>query len=211
MKLLGRMGLLLCLALASGTSIAGPARCSPGNQDSSCVGMITTAWQAPPTCPTDAGWTTVAAAQWIGSQYSAPQCNYQAPPICPAGYDQTGPDWNGSAWVNLRCNPRNPPPITIVSATGFYVWEDCGAWNGGNKSGSIPILLYKASWSDGSTTYYQYYNSQRYPVLPNSSGNYYLTQSGDTWPTAALFEADAVDPNYGAPAVPVYACSGFGH
>ncbi|MBB5428811.1 hypothetical protein OKW33_006331 [Paraburkholderia atlantica] len=111
MKLLRRIGLLLCLAFASGTSIAGPARCSPGNQDSSCVGMITTAWQAPPTCPTDAGWTTVAAAQWIGSQYSAPQCNYQAPLTCPSDYAQTSAAyWTGSAWVPPVCVPRAPVP-----------------------------------------------------------------------------------------------------
>ncbi|MGF6267347.1 hypothetical protein OKW49_008341 [Paraburkholderia youngii] len=211
MKLLRRIGLFLCLALASGTSIAGPARCSPGNQDSSCVGMITTAWQAPPTCPTDAGWTTVAAAQWIGSQYSAPQCNYQAPPSCAPGYDQTSLDWNGSAWVNLTCIPRTPPPKVIVSATGFWVWEDCASFTNGNKSGQMPILLYQATWSDGSTSYYQYQSSGRKTALQDSSGNWYLTELGDNWPDASLYYMGMVDPSNPGPAMPAYACSGFNH
>ncbi|WP_429482501.1 hypothetical protein [Paraburkholderia youngii] len=98
----------------------------------------------------------------------------------------------------------------MTGATGFYVWEDCSDWNAG-KSGPIPILLYSASWSDGSTTYYQYYNGKRYDVL-QGGGNYYLTMTGDIWGQGgALFEADAIDPAYGAPPQPAYACSGFNH
>jgi hypothetical protein len=110
-KVVIRMLLIACMVLGGRAALAGPARCSVNNQDSTCVGRISTAWQTAPTCPTDAGWTTVVPASWIGSQYSAPQCNYQAPPTCPSGYDETPPaSWNGSSWAGLSCTPRSPPP-----------------------------------------------------------------------------------------------------
>ncbi len=108
-----RTALAVCALLLIDTAIAAPVRCTPGYQDSTCVAPIRQAWQAPPTCPTSAGWTTTAAAQWIGSGYTAPQCNYQAPPTCPGGYTQSSsPTWNGSSWVGLSCFPSVPPALT---------------------------------------------------------------------------------------------------
>jgi hypothetical protein len=101
--------LLLCLVLAAATGGAAPVRCSWGYQDSTCTAGLARAPAPAPTCSTDPGWTTVSSARWIGSQYSAPQCNYQAPPSCPTGYMQTAaPSWNGSSWVGLAC--AVPPP-----------------------------------------------------------------------------------------------------
>ncbi|MGF6812739.1 hypothetical protein OKW30_007956 [Paraburkholderia sp. Clong3] len=112
-KIIVRIALVVSAALGSHAAMAGPVRCSVNNQDSTCVGHITTAWQTAPTCPTDAGWTTIAAARWIGSQYTAPQCNFQVKPTCPTGYDQTSaPAWNGSSWSAPGCSlpPFTPPP-----------------------------------------------------------------------------------------------------
>jgi hypothetical protein len=217
MKFSRRIGLVLCLALASGASIAGPARCSPGNQDSSCVGVISTAWQAPPTCPTDAGWTTLAAAQWIGSQYTAPQCKYQPAPGCPPGYViQSGPTWNGSSW-DLSCAPQAPHNPIVVSATGFWVWVDCGSYNGGVVTGPMPVSVYKDTWSDGSVTYYQG-PGDKFPVAVDSHGRYYATVLGDNWdtnqgngyPLPSLYYTGAGDPSVSIPPQPAYACSGAG-
>jgi len=106
-----RIAVLTGMVTASSAAMAGPVRCSVSNQDSTCVGHLTTAWQTPPTCPNQPGWTTAAPAQWIGSQYSAPQCNYQAPPTCPNGFNQTSaPSWNGSNWVGLGC-AASPPAL----------------------------------------------------------------------------------------------------
>jgi len=87
------------------------AGCGAGNQDSTCLGRVTATPRTPPTCSTAAGWTTVVPAQWIGSQYSAPQCNYQAPPSpCPDGDTTTSPaSWNGSQWVDPVCAAPAPP------------------------------------------------------------------------------------------------------
>ncbi|MGF6547128.1 hypothetical protein QFZ96_002199 [Paraburkholderia youngii] len=218
-KLIIRIALAVCAVLVGHAAVAGPVRCSVNNQDSTCVGHITTVWQTAPTCPTDPGWTTVAAAQWIGSQYTAPQCNYQAPPSCAPGYDQTSLDWNGSAWVNLTCIPRTPPPKTIVSATGFWVWADCGSYLGGSKTGPIPLAVYQDIWSDGSTTYYQFFFGKQYPVSVDSQGRYYVNELGDNWdtdqgngyPLASLYETAAGDPSASIPPQPAYACSGSNH
>ncbi len=98
------------------------AGCGAGNQDSTCLGRVTAAPQTPPACSTAAGWTTVAPAQWIGSQYSAPQCNYQAPPPpCPDGDTTTSPaSWNGSEWIGPTC--AAPPPPSCPS--GFQCAAD---------------------------------------------------------------------------------------
>jgi hypothetical protein len=117
MKLIARLLLLAGLLLVDRTAIAGPLHCAYGNQDSTCVPTISAAWQAPPTCSGAPGWTTVAAATWIGSQYSAPQCNYQAPPVCPSGYNEMAPpSWNGSAWVGIACVPAAPQPPDPMTA-----------------------------------------------------------------------------------------------
>lgn len=106
-----RIAVLAGMVTASSAAMAGPVRCSVSNQDSTCVGHLTTAWQTPPTCPNQPGWTTVALAQWIGSQYSAPQCNYQTPPSCPPSFTTvTGPQWTGSSWTSPVCQAPSPPP-----------------------------------------------------------------------------------------------------
>ncbi|SEI23754.1 hypothetical protein SAMN05192544_104934 [Paraburkholderia hospita] len=119
-KLLIKLCLLICVSLASEAVLAGPVRCSVNNQDSSCLTPITTAWQTAPTCPPSAGWTTIAPAQWIGSQYSAPNCNYQSPPTCPGGFHETvGASWNGSSWVGQQCQPnatQPTDPVTVCTA-----------------------------------------------------------------------------------------------
>lgn len=124
-RLLLRTLIFLVVLTASGAATAGPARCSYGNQDSTCVTPLTTAWQAAPTCSTDPGWTTVGAAQWIGSKWTSPSCSYQPAPTCPGGFTQTSaPWWNGSSWVGLGCQPSIPPdPTPACSAaipSGYY-------------------------------------------------------------------------------------------
>jgi hypothetical protein len=218
-KVFIRIGLIVCTLLASHTVIAGPVRCSVNNQDSTCVGQITTAWQTAPTCPSTPGYSTVAAAQWMGSQYSAPQCHYEPAASCPAGYDQSGPVWDGSDWGNLTCIPQAPPTPTIVSITGFWVWADCGSYNQATTTGPIPIAVYQDTWSDGSATYYQF-NGKQYPVSVDRKGRYYVTAMGDNWdtypdgslyPLASLYEVGALDPSASIPPRPAYACSGSNH
>ena len=110
MKTIARdLALAVCLLAAGQNGFAAPARCSAGYQDSTCVPALSAPWQTAPTCSNGPGWTTVAAAQWQGAYYSAPACNYQAPPTCPNGFNQTSaPSWNGSSWVGLGC--AAPPP-----------------------------------------------------------------------------------------------------
>lgn len=132
-KLAIKVCLLVCTLCGGSAAMAGPIRCSVNNQDSSCVGTITAAWQTPPSCPASAGWTTIVHAKWIGSQYSAPQCNYQAPPTCPSGYDQnSAPSWNGSSWVGLTCIPSAPPvpdPNAVCSAQVPSQYTPTTAWS----------------------------------------------------------------------------------
>jgi len=123
------MGLLACHS-SFAQSVAG---CGVGNQDSTCLGRVNAAPQAAPTCSTAAGWTTVASAQWIGSGYSAPQCNYQAPPSCPAGDITTSSAlWDGSEWVGLGCQaPAPQPPAYSTQCTaglpaGFILGQQAG-------------------------------------------------------------------------------------
>ncbi|ADG20615.1 hypothetical protein HDG35_007086 [Paraburkholderia sp. JPY681] len=219
-KLIIRVGVYVCALLCSHAVLAGPVRCSVNNQDSTCVTQITTGWQTAPTCSSGPGYTTVSAAQWIGSKYSDPVCNYQAPPSCAPGWIQSGPDWNGSSWVNLGCTAPSPPPKTIVSITGFWVWGACETFTNGNKSGSMPTAVYQNNWSDGSTTYFQYWFGNQYPVLMDGQGRPYVTSIGDnwdtyadgnTWPLASLYAVAAGYPGASIPPQPAYACSGFNH
>lgn len=104
-----RAALLSAAAVSASSAFAGPARCSYGNQDSTCTTPISSAPIPQPQCPTGAGWTTAASSVWQGSHWSAPQCNYQAPPSCPGGYTQTSsPWWDGANWVGLACAPSIP-------------------------------------------------------------------------------------------------------
>jgi hypothetical protein len=114
-SIFARIAFVVGVFLAGSDAMAGPVRCSVNNQDSTCVGHLTTAWQAAPTCPNQPGWTTIASAQWIGSQYSAPQCNYQAPPSCPANdVTVSGPSWTGSSWIGLACQAPAPQVPTAA-------------------------------------------------------------------------------------------------
>ena len=102
---------------------ASPVICSLGYADSTCIEPLQSGWQAPPTCSTAAGWTTLSPATWAGSHYTSPQCNYQAPPSCPteAGYITTAyPSWNGSTWVGLLC-AFVPEPGANTCPDGFAV------------------------------------------------------------------------------------------
>jgi hypothetical protein len=156
-KLIVRLLLLASLLLVGRTAIAGPLHCAYGNQDSTCVGTISAAWQAAPTCPTAPGWTTVAGATWIGSQYTAPQCNYQAAPTCPTGYNETSaPSWNGYQWVGIGCSlppasPEDPgTQCTAAMPAGFTFGEQAGfnpgSWN--NPSFTPGGYLYGIPRSD---------------------------------------------------------------
>lgn len=203
----------VCAVLVAHIAMANPVVCSPGYYDATCNGKIAAAYQTPPSCSTGPGWTTVTSAQWIGSQYSAPQCSYQAPPSCPANWvTAVGPSWNGSSWVGEVCQPpaapgpdtcqygfssgpswngsswvytcNSAPAIpTIVSVTGFWVWADCGSWNQAQTTGPIPIAVYQNNWSNGSVTYFQYYFGKQYAVSVDSKGRYYEVSHGDNWDT----------------------------
>lgn len=118
---------ILCVGLVAGSHAwAQRAHCAYGFQDSSCGPTISTAAQVPQQCSTGPGWTTGATAQWEGSHFSSPQCNYQAPPQCPTGWQEmSGPSWTGSSWVGLSCQP--PPPTQGTCQYGFLSGP---AWNG---------------------------------------------------------------------------------
>lgn len=114
-----RIFFTLCIVFGAGSAVAGPLRCSYGNQDSTCTTPISAGWQPQPQCSTGPGWTTVGGSTWIGSQWTAPQCNYQAPPSCPTGFNQTSaPWWNGSSWVGLGCaSPPSVPTNPVAACT----------------------------------------------------------------------------------------------
>jgi hypothetical protein len=106
-----RVLLPICFLLFARVALAGPARCSYGNQDSTCTTPLVNAWQPQPQCPTGAGYTTLVPSSWIGSQWSPPQCNYQAPPTCPpTDIEVSPPTWNGSSWSGPMCQAPSPPP-----------------------------------------------------------------------------------------------------
>jgi hypothetical protein len=173
-KSIARLLLFAGLVLVGRTAIAGPLHCAYGNQDSTCVPTISAGWQAAPTCSSAPGWTTVAGATWIGSQYTAPQCNYQAAPTCPTGYNETSaPYWNGYQWVGIGCSlppasPQDPGTqctaaipagFTYGSQAGFNPgsWDNPSFANGGYVFGGIPrsdtvyaAALYGPPYANGS-------------------------------------------------------------
>lgn len=102
----------LSLLLAADIAIATPVVCSQGYWDATCNGRVNAGYQTPPTCSTDAGWTTVGAATWQGSHFSSPQCKYEARPQCLTGWEEiSAPSWNGSEWVGQVCRmPQQPGP-----------------------------------------------------------------------------------------------------
>lgn len=196
-----RIALIVGVFLTGSDALAGPVRCSVNNQDSTCVGHLATAWQTAPTCPNQPGWTTVASAQWIGSQYSAPQCNYQAPPPCPPGrVEAIPPSWNGSAWVGQVCQiPAAPQGVCPYGFASGPSWNG-SAWvyscnsaptvtcaseaqsqgytltNGYGRQGPFTGYYTKLDGSYGYGTYYNYQYGATGPVWTDvcgTSGNTY--------------------------------------
>ncbi len=141
---------------------AAPVRCSYGYQDSSCTTPIQNAPIPQPQCQSGAGWTTVSAAVWQGSRWSAPQCNYQAPPACPSGYDMVLPSsWSGSSWTQPTCTPHvtpqpsatplsqcralyfaNPAPYPSFTPSKFVTYSnDMWAWGSVSMSTDLGSTL----------------------------------------------------------------------
>jgi hypothetical protein len=113
-KRLTKTATAVAMSLIAQVSFAGVAGCVPGWQDNTCVTAIVHGYIQPPTCSSAPGWTTAAAAQWIGSQWTQPQCNFVQQPSCPAGQTQVQPaSWNGAQWVGLSCAPPAPPSAPI--------------------------------------------------------------------------------------------------
>lgn len=99
----------VCWLTMAGHADAAPVRCSYGYQDSTCTTPLRNGPIPQPLCSTGPGWTTTTAAVWQGARWSAPQCNYQAPPSCPAGQVMTSaPMWNGSSWSQPVCQLPAP-------------------------------------------------------------------------------------------------------
>jgi hypothetical protein len=143
-KVIMRAAVLVGALLLGQAAFANPVRCSPGYQDSTCTPALANAPQPQPQCPNSAGWTTSVASQWIGSQWSAPSCNYQAPPSCVPGYDEpTPPVWDGSNWVGMVCIPRAP---TITPAQQEAA---CQAALPSNTGSVVPY--YGSGWTAAGT------------------------------------------------------------
>jgi hypothetical protein len=191
----------VCAVLVAHIAMANPVVCSPGYYDATCNGRIAAAYQTPPSCSTGPGWTTQASAQWQGSHFSSPQCNYQAPPQCQSGWQTTSsPSWNGSSWVGLSCQP--PPPPTNPCQYGFASGP---TWNGsawtyscnaapavtcasqaqsqgytltnqfGGRQGPFNGPYTKFDGSYGSGTYYQYEYGATGPTQTTTCGDTYNT------------------------------------
>jgi hypothetical protein len=117
---IARTALLFAITFWTGSVFAGPARCSYGNQDSTCITPIAAAPQPQPECSTAAGWTTTTASTWIGSKWTAPSCHYQPPPSCAAGYTETtAPTWTGSYWTAPGCILAFSPVDQINACTAY--------------------------------------------------------------------------------------------
>lgn len=91
-----------------------PIPCTPGYQDSTCAAPLRNGEIPQPQCQSGAGWKTVAASVWQGSRWSEPQCSFQLPPSCPAGFDMLSPPtWNGQSWNAPTCAAPLPPAPVI--------------------------------------------------------------------------------------------------
>jgi hypothetical protein len=138
------------IALLLDTSNAAPVLCSPGYQDASCASPLSAPPQTAPTCSTDAGWQTITAAIWIGSQYSTPVCSYTAPPTCPSGSTQVTPaTWNGTAWSGLVCQPKAQTCIAGQTWDGTACvpstcLQEGGTWNSTTAVCNCPVMK---TWS----------------------------------------------------------------
>lgn len=172
-ELMLKYALLIAVLFCGRGALAAPVTCSYGYQDSTCGSSLSNAPQVAPTCPGTAGWTTTVSARWIGSQYSPPQCSYQASPTCPTGFTQTsGPSWTGSSWVGLGCAPdavvvtpadQQQACLTYGLAHDFYPigpwafgYQYNGPYDGTGASAyspSVPLLAFtdpssgEAIWS----------------------------------------------------------------
>jgi hypothetical protein len=105
-------------ALIAHIGLATPILCSPGYQDATCLTPFVSAAAPAPACRTDPGWTTTAPAVWQGSQWSQPQCSYQAQQVCPVGTTTVSPStWTGSSWTQPTCQVQAPqPPQALTPA-----------------------------------------------------------------------------------------------
>ena len=121
--------LLTCWALLfTRTAFAQDHGCEPGFQDNTCIPRLLHDVIPSPECSTAAGWTTVTSAKWIGSGYTTPVCNYQAPSTCstaPGWTTLTPAKWDGSEWSQAQCSYQAPP----TCPTG-YTESGAPAWNG---------------------------------------------------------------------------------
>jgi len=107
-----RFALFVALGWSFHASAQSAVGCGHGFDDNTCIPGVTVAAQAPPPQCLGAGYTTVVASVWQGSQWSTPQCSYQPATTCPSGYSQTvAPSWNGSSWIGLQCQPNTPPVL----------------------------------------------------------------------------------------------------
>ncbi|PXX05653.1 hypothetical protein C7399_14026 [Paraburkholderia tropica] len=169
--------IVLCTPIISNAAFAAPVRCTNGYQDSSCTPKLVNAPQTPGACPAAAGWTTAVAAVWQGSQYSSPQCQYQAPPTCAPGYTQiSGPDWNGVAWVDLMCQPTLPARPDIPTQCMAQLpsgWTVNGTYSG-SASSAVPPAGYQISWYTGSTS-----------LLTDKCGTTYYETILECWSTTS--------------------------
>jgi len=123
-----RLAVVIWLLCFAQVSFAQDTDCSPGNQDATCIQPIRHGVIPPPVCSTAAGWTTVTPAKWIGSGYTAPACDYQAPSACStaAGWTTLTPAaWNGTSWSAPNCSYQAPP----TCPTG-YTESSAPFWNG---------------------------------------------------------------------------------
>ncbi len=178
-KWMVRWALLICMLAMAQVASARPVRCSYGYQDSSCPPNLVNAPQPQPQCPGSAGWTTTAASQWIGSQWSAPSCNYQAPPTCGSGTTQTSPPvWNGSSWSAPGCTPI---------FTGPTVQQQADACNATARMAFGP---YDVPWSGPVTS--QGFSASG-PILQQWI-NDEMSQF-QTWPLGALNYIGTPDPS----------------
>lgn len=186
MKVLLRALAILVLLAGSDLALANPVLCSPGYQDSTCPTPIAKGPIPQPQCSSGAGWTTTSYPVWRGAYWSAPGCNYQAPPSCPSGYTQiSGPSWNGSTWVGLNCQPPAPPPppppaghVLIATAT-TSLCQTIGSFNmyaDNTFTASNPDMP-----SDISGTWDQVYNNG--VAYMNSTYNHYSPPSYIAEPT----------------------------
>ncbi|SIO61544.1 hypothetical protein SAMN05444165_5265 [Paraburkholderia phenazinium] len=127
-RLIFKLAVFTCLLFVGGTAFATPVRCSPGYVDSTCTTPLVGAPIPAPQCSSGAGWTTTTPAQWIGSGYTTPTCNYTAPPVCSTAAGWTtvvGASWNGSSWSDPSCSYTAAPVCP-----GGYTEYAAPTWTG---------------------------------------------------------------------------------